>query len=277
MGAHDTDGGATQSHNTEGSISQEPYTWPSVANATRIALHKRYELLPELYSMRARASQKGTPMVKSLWMDFPASFSRLRTRDTQYMLGHSLLVSPVIEPNVDHVKAYFPNAGGSWRNIFTYEALDVQQDTNTSIPAPLSTINVHQRPASIILAHTEAAYTTAETSDKPYALWINLDSKGKAKGSFYTDDGISALPTPSRELSFCAKNGQLSGESTGEYTVPKPLERVLLMGIHKKPSQLTTAEGRDLLPTTVFDAHRSMLNISSLDTDLNGRWSISWS
>lgn len=251
--------------------------WESVAKAAKKALHKRYELLPELYSMRARASQKGTPMVKSLWYEFPSQFSKLRTRDTQYMLGSNLLVSPVIEPNADHVKAFFPQAGGSWRNIFSYEALDVTPNTNTSIPAPLSTINVHQRPASVILAHTEAKYTTGETSTMPFALWVNLNNKGQAKGDAYIDDGISALPTPSRELSFSASSGKLSGKSSGEYSVPQTLERVIIMGVEKKPSKLTMADGRDLLNSMVYDSHRNLLNVSSLNTDLNGSWSLSWS
>lgn len=268
-----------RNHNVEGAISQEPFRWDSVANASRIAIRKRYELLPEIYTARARSSQRGTPMVKSLWMEFASAsqFEHLRSRDTQYMLGSNLLVSPVLEPGTRHVKAYFPGAGGKWRNVFTFDSLDVPANKNVTIPAPISTINVHMRPSRALLAHTEAKYTIHETTQQPYKLLVNLDDSGKASGDAYIDDGSSMPPTPNKELSFSASgDGQLMGDGKGEFEIKQRLQNVVLMGVKRKP-QNVTAQGDDILMHAHYHADRQLVNITNLDIDLNNRWTIQWS
>lgn len=266
-----------RNHNTIIALSQEPFRWDSVANASRTAIGKRYELLPEIYSQRARSSQKGTPFVKSLWMEFPSkdSFELLRTRDTQYMFGSNLLVSPVLEPGARYVKAYFPSAGGKWRNVFTHEALDVPANKNVSISAPLSTINVHQRPGTAMLSYASHGYTIHETMQKPYSLLVNLNSEGAAKGSAYVDDGISMPPTPNRELTFAASGRSLRGAVSGDYDIQSRLQHVVLMGIESKPSSLK-AQGNDVLKHAHYDASRQLLNATHLDIDLNKEWSLEW-
>lgn len=266
-----------RNHNTEGAISQEPFRWDSVANASRISIGKRYELLPEIYTARARSSQTGAPMVKSLWMEFATAsqFEQLRKVDTQYLLGSNLLVSPVLEPNASTVTAYFPEANGNWRNVFTYEALDVPANTNTTIPAPLSTINVHLRPGRAILSYTEPRYTIAETSQQPYKLIVNLNKNGSASGSAYLDDGKSMPPTNNREATFKANNKTLTGKSNGSFKVNNSLDEIILLGVEKQPSSLKSGD-RDLLNSAKFDQSRNMLNITNVNVDLNNDWSISW-
>jgi alpha-glucosidase len=265
-------------HNTEGAIDQAPYVWPSVANASRNAIRKRYELLPEIYSARARSSQKGTPMVKSLWMEFTsqAHFAALHKTDSQFMLGSNLLVSPVLEPNVSSIQAYFPEANGLWRNIFTYEALDVPANTNTTISAPLSTINVHLRPGRAILTFKEARYTIGETAKQPYKLIVSVDRSGSATGGAYVDDGSSNLPTPSKELTFKAVSGSLSGSADGDYYIDNKLDDFILLGIAKQPEKITV-NGRDAHSSFIFDAERNLLNITQADIDINKAWTVTWS
>ncbi|KAJ1025292.1 hypothetical protein NDA13_004109 [Ustilago tritici] len=48
-----------RNHNTIGAITQEPFRWDSVANASRIAIGKRYEILPTLYSHMAKSAESG--------------------------------------------------------------------------------------------------------------------------------------------------------------------------------------------------------------------------
>lgn len=266
-----------RNHNTEGAISQEPFRWDSVANASRISIGKRYELLPEIYTARARSSQTGAPMVKSLWMEFATAshFEQLRKVDTQYLLGSNLLVSPVLEPNASTVTAYFPEANGNWRNVFTYEALNVTANKNSTIPAPLSTINVHLRPGRAILSYTEPKYTISETSQQPYKLIVNLDKNASAFGNAYLDDGKSMPPTDNREATFKASKGTLSGKSTGSYKVNNTLDEIILLGIEQKPSSIKSGD-RDLMGSAKFDQSRNMLNVTDVNADLNGDWSISW-
>lgn len=54
-----------RNHNVIGSISQEPYVWDSVAEASRIAIKARYELLPTWETLFARSHFQGTPVVNA--------------------------------------------------------------------------------------------------------------------------------------------------------------------------------------------------------------------
>lgn len=54
-----------RNHNVIGSISQEPYVWDSVANASRIAIAARYRLLPTWYTLMASSHFSGSPAVQA--------------------------------------------------------------------------------------------------------------------------------------------------------------------------------------------------------------------
>lgn len=63
---------------------------------------------------------------------------------SQYLLGADLLIAPTLEPNVSHVKVYFPKEEGiTWRHIWTKQiyAADGQE---IHVNSPL------QRPAVFI-------------------------------------------------------------------------------------------------------------------------------
>lgn len=69
------------------------------------------------------------------WQEFPGR--GYDSSDRQFFVGDSLLVTPVLVPNVSSVMGVFPAAGGPWRDFWTHEELDVQPDVNSTIPAPL--------------------------------------------------------------------------------------------------------------------------------------------
>lgn len=75
---------------------QELYQWPSVAEAGRRALGLRYRLLTYMYYHFDRAAAAGAPVARPLWFEFPAD-AAARAADSQWLLGDSVLVSPVLE------------------------------------------------------------------------------------------------------------------------------------------------------------------------------------
>lgn len=264
-----------RNHNVEVALSQEPFRWDSVANATRKVNYKRLELLPYYYTVLARASQNGTPAIRTLWHEWPSMFKETQSTQSQLMFGSSLLVTPVLEPNASTVKGFFPSAGGKWRSVYDYEALDVEENKNVTIAAPLQTINVHLRPGRAILTHSQPGYTTAESADGPFGLLVNLNNKGKASGEAYLDDGITPPPLPSRELRFSASNGSLSGRvSSGDYEIQQKLANVVLMGVKSKPGKVSI-DGSDA--KFDFDDSKQLLNVTGLNADLSSGWKIEWS
>ena len=264
-----------RNHNTQGAIAQEPFRWDSVAKASRIAIRKRLEILPTLYSHMSKASLTGEPAIRAIWYEFPDEFERTKDFAHQFLFGPDLLVTPVLEPNVTSVKGLFPAAGGKWRNIFSHEALDVEPSRNVSVPAPLSSINVHQRPGSVLLTHAETRYTTYETRQQPFGMVVNLNDEQSAKSSFYMDDGVSPAPTANSTLTVTAANGSLSTEKTGDFAVEQKLDRVLILDVQQRPQSVRI--GDRTLDSFEYNEGNKILNLTRLDADLNQSFRIEWS
>ncbi|KZP29154.1 glycoside hydrolase family 31 protein [Athelia psychrophila] len=109
-------------HNTLSAIGHEPYRWDSVANASRIAIGARYPLLPFIYTQLAEASRDGTPPTRVLFYEFPTQ-SELFGVDQQWLIGDSVLVTPVMEVNTSSVQGYLPGTD-KWCSWYMHEALN---------------------------------------------------------------------------------------------------------------------------------------------------------
>lgn len=75
---------------------QELYRWEAVADAARTALGLRYKLLPTLYTIFKHSHDTGAPIARPLFFGWPHD-PVTHTADQQFMLGDSILVSPVLE------------------------------------------------------------------------------------------------------------------------------------------------------------------------------------
>ena len=85
----------------------------SVAVARRFTLLKQ-QLVPYLQQMAVQVNEQGTPMLRPMVLEFPEDRT-CHAIDTQYMLGDSLLVAPVFEPDGE-VEIYLPE--GTWTSVF---------------------------------------------------------------------------------------------------------------------------------------------------------------
>ncbi|TFY77203.1 hypothetical protein EWM64_g6809 [Hericium alpestre] len=178
-----------RNHNERGAISQEPYRWPSVANASRTAIATRYALLPYWYTLFANTSTRGTPPVRALFFEFPDE-PELFAIDQQFMLGSDILVTPVLNPNISSVDGIFPGRGQIiWRDWYTHEVVNATAGAPTTLAAPLGHIPVHVRDGAAILLHSQPGYTTNETRASPYALLVSLGVDGRAFGTPFRKPG----------------------------------------------------------------------------------------
>ena len=80
---------------------------------------KKYMLLrekmrPYVKQLMMEAHEKGTPIMRPLFYDFPQDSKAWEIED-QYMFGPDLLVSPILEAGMTERTLYLPE--GSWRNI----------------------------------------------------------------------------------------------------------------------------------------------------------------
>ncbi|KAL0579089.1 hypothetical protein V5O48_002931 [Marasmius crinis-equi] len=262
-----------RNHNTMGAISQEPYRWDSVANASRIAMAARYSLLPYWYTLFANASIRGTPPVRALFFEFPNE-TELFGLDRQYLIGRDILVTPVLDPNVTTVEGVFPGRGQVvWRDFFTHEVVNASSG-NSTLQAPLGHINVHVRDGAAILMHANPAYTTEETRQGPFSLLVSLATSGEAFGSFYLDDGISDPPGANTTLSFFASGNQLQIHSEGGFNIEQLLQEIAVVGVSERPAEVSI--GNETVTSWDYDEALDELKISNLTINLNADQAVMW-
>ncbi|THG94552.1 hypothetical protein EW026_g6944 [Hermanssonia centrifuga] len=263
-----------RNHNQRGALSQEPYRWDSVANASRTALNVRYSMLPYWYTLFANASQFGSPPVRALFYEFPDE-PELFSIDQQYLIGRDILVTPVLTPNVSTVDGIFPGRGRViWRDWYTHDTIHASTDgTNTTLSAPLGHINVHIRDGSVILLHAQPAYTIAETRQGPYSLLVSQAADGYAFGTAYIDDGETIPPTPNRNLEFHARKGAVTISGNGSFDVKEKLDSITILGT-AAPSAVSV-QGKEVHSWEHMQAQQKLV-VTGLGLSLNDQITISW-
>ncbi|OCH87271.1 hypothetical protein OBBRIDRAFT_736445 [Obba rivulosa] len=264
-----------RNHNQRGAMSQEPYRWDSVAEASRTAIGVRYSMLPYWMTLFANASMHGTPPVRPLFFDFPDE-PELFAVDEQFLIGRDILVTPVLTPNVSTVDGFLPGQGRIiWRDWYTHEAVNSIPGTRTTLSAPLGHINVHIRDGSALLLHAQPAYTINETRSGPYSLLISQAADGYAFGTAYVDDGETIPPTPNRTLTIHSQRGEVRLQSHGDYEITQRLTNVTVLGAAQtKPNQVLV-QG-NAAGSWDFDVGLERLIVSGLELDLNQPITISW-
>ncbi|KAJ7318767.1 glycosyl hydrolases family 31-domain-containing protein [Mycena albidolilacea] len=262
-----------RNHNVKGAISQEPYVWDSVANASRTAIAVRYALLPYWYSLFANASLSGTPPVRALFWEFPNE-PELFAIDRQFLVGRDILVTPVLTPNVSSVDGIFPGRGKTiWRDWYTHDVVKAVSGSNTTLAAPLGHINVHVRDGAALLLHQTPAYTVEETRQGAFSLLVTLSANGQAFGTTYLDDGVADPPGPSTTVSVTAGKGSVKLASKGTFHVAQKLAEVTVLGVAKKPASVSV--GGKAAKFTYASAQEKVV-LTGLSVDLNKGTTIEW-
>ncbi|KAF9457114.1 glycosyl hydrolases family 31-domain-containing protein [Collybia nuda] len=258
-----------RNHNVKGAISQEPYRWDSVANASRTAIAIRYAMIPYWYTLFANSSIRGTPPVRALFFEFPNE-PELFNVSTQFLVGRDILVTPVLNPNVTTV-----DGRGSviWRDWYTHDVVNATHGAPTTLDAPLGHINVHIRDGSAILLHAKPAYTVEETRQGPFSLLISQSANGMAFGSAYLDDGVSSPPGPNKILTFEVTKRQVKITARGPFDVKQQLSEVTILGVGSKPSR-ATVNGRKV-DSFSFSAQQGKLVVKT-NINLNSQTTLEW-
>ena len=108
-----------RNHNVLGAIPQEPYVWEGVMKATKTSINVRYSLLPYYYTLLHESHVTGIPYA-CFQLAIPYS-KELAGVDTQFFVGDALLVTPVLEPGVNHTKGVFPGENAVYYDFYTHK------------------------------------------------------------------------------------------------------------------------------------------------------------
>lgn len=221
---------------------QELYQWESVAISARNALGLRYKILPYLYTLSYEAHIKGAPIARPLFFSFP-NFVECYGISTQFLVGKSLMVSPVLEQNKTEVTALFPP--GTWYDVFNMTNVIVSEKGRyMTLDAPLHVINVHLY-QNAILPMQRGGVISKEARATPFSLVVAFPvgkSDGEARGNLFLDDDelpeMKIAKGTSTYVEFYAvkSNGRVkiwSEVVAGQFALEKGLivEKVVVLGM----------------------------------------------
>jgi len=163
------------------------------------------------------------------FFEFPTETATF-TIDRQFLVGASLLVSPVLEQGVNSVQAYFPAA--YWYNYHTgAQTGDPNQSKTLTLDAPINAlINIHIR-GGYIVPTQRGALTTAASRLTPFTIIAALDGKGAAAGQLFLDDG-EGLTTIS-DKKFTLINFSVSGSTLTSQTTTDGYSGAQTLAIEK--------------------------------------------
>ncbi len=149
----------TRSH---GAPPTEPWEYGSdFMNVFRYADEMRYKLMPYIYAQAKDCTEKGLPMVRALFVDFPDDPGSWLV-DDQYLFGSDMLVAPLFE-NIGSRNVYLPP--GKW---IDYQTGSLYPGGWHHITAGKIPIVVLVREGAVI-PHIKLAQSTAEMD------WSALD------------------------------------------------------------------------------------------------------
>jgi alpha-D-xyloside xylohydrolase len=107
----------------------------------RELLQLRERLRPYIMFQMRLASEKGTPIMRPLFFDFPADAAACKVED-QFMFGPDILVAPVLKQGATSRTLYLP-AGAQWVEVWSGKTFTGGQLID--VGAPLESIPVFVR------------------------------------------------------------------------------------------------------------------------------------
>jgi alpha-D-xyloside xylohydrolase len=238
----------SRAHSNIENVPKELYIWKSVTLSAQRALGLRYRLLPYFYTLNYEAHISGYPIARALFFVFPDDPVTLDV-NYQFLIGDSILVSPVVTSNVTSVTAYFPK--GSWYNLFDLSRID-SHGSWFKLAAPLEVVNVHVYEGSIVPMQ-ESALTSTLVRKSPFTLLVVFstdESKLTATGELFLDSGddivIGIEQGKSSFITFIAKVeggcGILKSQVVeGDYAKEQGwiIETVTILGLDKLPNSVS--------------------------------------
>uniref|UniRef100_A0A673NQZ0 alpha-glucosidase n=1 Tax=Sinocyclocheilus rhinocerous TaxID=307959 RepID=A0A673NQZ0_9TELE len=178
----------SRNHNAQGYKDQDPAAYGAVSLLVKTSKHYlniRYTLLPYLYTLFYKAHVNGETVLRPMMHEF-YSDSETWGVHNQFLWGAHLLITPVLDPGVENVEAYIPDA--IWYDFEKERITDRKEKVNLNLPA--DKLGLHLRGGAILPAQRPDV-TTTYSRRHPMRLIIALDDNNAASGELFWDDGES--------------------------------------------------------------------------------------
>ena len=170
--------GFLTSHTREhGAPPTEPWLYDSkrVQDVFRKSAEMKYRLMPYVYAQAKECTEKGLPMLRALFVEFPDDPGAWKV-DDEYLFGSQILVAPLLEFGMTGRTVYLPE--GKW---IDYQTEKVYEGGWHRIEAGSLPIIMLVRDGSV-LPHLKLAQSTAEMDWSKMSLKVYSADKKQAEG-----------------------------------------------------------------------------------------------
>lgn len=156
--------GALTSHTrSHGNPPKEPWEYgEDFTNLFRTTMEMRYRLMPYIYAQAKESAEKGLPMLRALFVEFPDDPGSWEV-DDQYLFGSDILAAPLFHSNATGRDVYLPP--GQW---IDYQTGSVYEGGWHHIEAGEMPVVMLVK-AGTVLPHIKLAHTTQNMD------WSELD------------------------------------------------------------------------------------------------------
>jgi alpha-glucosidase/alpha-D-xyloside xylohydrolase len=143
----------------------------------------RYKLIPYTYTLAAEARDSGLPMMRAMWLHYPAD-ERARGLGSQYLWGRDLLVAPVFTKGATTRDVYLP--AGDWYDWWTGEMVAGGKSIERKVD--LETMPLFARAGAIVPIDPLRQYLSQPVTE-PTTVRVYSGADGEFR--LYEDDGAS--------------------------------------------------------------------------------------
>ena len=181
--------------NTDNTVT-EPWMYSDCTKYIRDAIQFRYALFPYMYSLAYRAHIKGESIWEPLCLAFQNDEKVLETF-TEFMMGDSLYVAPVIEQGAKTRKFYLPNNAAcgekttKWYDF--WKRSEYEGGCEYEIPVGIGDVPLFVKAGAIIPLADNQMFNLATESVTDLHLLCACDISSETTSDFtlYEDDGVT--------------------------------------------------------------------------------------
>lgn len=155
----------------------EPWLYDSkrVQDVFRRSAEMKYRLMPYVYAQAKECTEKGLPMLRALFVEFPDDPGAWKVED-EYLFGSQILVAPLLESGMTARTVYLPR--GKWIDYQTGKVYDSgwHQIEAGTLPIVMLVCD------GSVLPHLKLAQSTAEMDWSKVNLKVYCADRDQAEG-----------------------------------------------------------------------------------------------
>ncbi len=195
----------TSHSRAHGAPPKEPWLYnEAFVKAFRLSAEMKYKLMPYVYAQAKQCTEKGLPMVRALFVEYPNDPGAWLVED-QYLFGSDLLVAPLMEAGNSR-QVYLP--AGSW--IDYQNGKVYQQGWNTIETGEIPAVILVREGA--VIPHAALAQSTDKIDWSDISLKV-YGNKEKATGLIClpSDNKLTDLVLTRSGNDYRIEKGQVKG------------------------------------------------------------------